>query len=338
MYQYSKSKFKILKYVVVIFIIESQIVACSNATSEKDNIASANNSLKEVFKIGYPKGYLVARMLANKDYPALEKYFRNLEGKYKDNVLFETKLLRSYEIFDSSLSQLLPQLNEWVETRGTYIAYCARGFYYEQAGYQARGGEYIQNTPKSKILEMEKYHVQAVKDFKKSIEINPDNIFAYDGLISVAMAEDDDSAKDNAYSEAIKHDKRTYYARFMYLRSLTPRWGGSYAQMQKVIDQSLPYAKLNPRIWSLRGMVDYDKAYDFYLNDKYKLAITYMGQALKYGDRTDWLNRRAECYGRTGQFQLELKDREKILFYKPFDTGTRNQVTRLKEYLAKKDS
>jgi tetratricopeptide (TPR) repeat protein len=331
MFQDLNSKKKKISLRLVLTILVHFVVSCSHAPStENNNVAAANNALKEVFKIGYPSKAPVVTMLAKQDYAALEAYYGDLEKQYKENYLYETYLFMSYEIIDPSLSALLPNLDDWVEQKGTYIAYCVRGFYYLQAGNKARGEDYIQNTPRNKILEMRNYHQKAIKDFENSLELNPNNVFANVGLIIIYTTDGDESKTKSAYEAAIKRDKRTYFARLMYLRSLTPRWGGAYDQMQTVINQSLPYANLNPRIWSLRGMIDYDKAYDYYLNDNYNLAIVYMGEALKYGIRTDWLKRRAECYGRTGQYQLELKDLEEVLYYNPRDYGTRYEIQRLK--------
>lgn len=330
------------KKIFIIFLCLSLLIGANisyaSNLNERQKYEAASTFLRNALDLGRPHVNLIVRMLEKRKYSELEKYFRNLEDKYKKNTSYESLLLKSYQLFDSRFDELLPKINEWVDKTGTSRAYCARGFYYANKGWEARGKKYIQDTPHKNISNMEMFHQKAKLDLGKAIEIDPKNMPAYFGLIDIYKAEGNDSGKRLTYNKAISHDKRTYYVRHAYIQSLVPKWGGSYKQMQAVIEESVRYAQLNPRIWSLRGEVDDEKANALISENDCSAAIPLLTKALSYGDRTSWLYDRAYCYGVTKHFKLELKDLEKYLFYKPRQNEVEARVKMLKQYLSETES
>jgi tetratricopeptide (TPR) repeat protein len=335
MFQNNKLLFAIFIICLLQAIFLNTNFAFSIGFTDKQQKEAANTALKEALDLGYPNKSLILSMLSKKEYSELETYFANLEIKYMNETSYESLLLKSYQNFDSQFDAFLPHLNEWVKNRGTHIAFCARGFYFANEGFKIRGTKYIKDTPKNNLIKMHEFHEKAKIDLEKSIEINPDFMPAYEQLIRISMAAGDNVYKKAIYQEAIKHDKRTYYVRYAYLLSLEPRWGGTYSQMQSVINESINFAHLNPRIWSLKGAIDFEKAYVLILEKKYHAAIDFLNKAISYGDRTEWLNERADCYAETKQYKMELEDRERYLFYKPNDAKTINRVAKLRKIFTK---
>lgn len=99
------------------------------------------------------------------------------------------------------------------------------------AAIDARGGEYIAETPRKNIRRMSELADQAVKFYRKAIRVNPKLIAAYTGLHQIAMFDSRDDLEAEAFSAADKLDPACAELANVHMRSVTPRWGGDYDRM-----------------------------------------------------------------------------------------------------------
>jgi tetratricopeptide (TPR) repeat protein len=114
------------------------------------------------------------------------------------------------------------------------------------------------------------------------------------------------------------------------MRSLEPRWGGSYEAMVGFAAFCAMDYELNHRFWPLVGAPLADLASTYAQRGDDRKAVELYTEALKYGDRLTWLEYRASCFSRCGEFEQALADVERMLYYSPNDRTATALITRLK--------
>ncbi|MBS0380728.1 MAG: hypothetical protein JSS29_19785 [Proteobacteria bacterium] len=143
---------------------------------------------------------------------------------------------------------------------------------------------------------MEKTAAAAQTDLEDALKRSRKFVPTYMGLLGVAqlVASPDEAT---AIERRATHEvPTTYYIRQAYLRNLTPRWGGSYEQMEEYEASLNSAAHLNARIWSLKGESWAERGYTARLDNDAAAAVEYYTKALQYGDRMEFLKARATLY------------------------------------------
>lgn len=325
-----------MKNLVKIALLVLLLANCSNERNDV-NVElkqAADEALKQSLSLSneIPPSRGIQLLLVNEKFDEIEGIISALEKKYHENVLYESAYQKTYELFNAKDGAMLQFLDRWVDKKGTYIAYGARGFFYSSSGFLVRGTDYIQNVPKENIIDMEKYHQEAIKDFKKALEINPQFSVAYTELIRIYKAYGDTVVLNQLLKSVVSVDPRIYYARTNYIDSLKPVWGGSYREMEKFIDETMKYVSLNPRLWSLKGEILAEKARFAKTKNDYKTSIEMYTKALEYADRSEWLKQRGYSYLKTKQYKFALKDFDRYLVYKPYDSNILAVKDKYKQY------
>ena len=286
----------------------------SDVNFAEKQVELSNLALKKVFVYGEPNKNQIKQMLVQHDFRSLENIYEGIFELYKKDVQYENFLQNSYDIFNPDTTEV-KDLDLWVAQTGSYIAYAARGAYKTTAGYWARGGKYISETPQENLDKMQRLHEEAVVDLRVAISKNPALMPAYKDLIDIVKASTVPYTARQILEQAVANDKRTFYVRYRYMMSLLPRWGGSYEEMSSFAQESINYVNLNPRLWSLQGEGSADLADNYEREKDYTSAIKSYTAALMFGDRTSWLKNRASCYSKLGQRDLAAIDANKVLYY-----------------------
>lgn len=271
----------------------------------------------------------------------LETASKAYETAFKLDPLAEASLMKLYVDICQCRSpalDLLVQLDRWVATRPSYMSLAARGMYFAQLGYAQRGGDLIRNTPPSQIAAMKASHERALRDLDAALRLNPKFVPSYLALMQVHQASGSLDQAAAAVAAATKEIPRTYYVRAYYLRALRPKWGGSFASMKAYADTLDEAARLNPRIWSLKGEEAGERADVALRQGDYAGAVKYYTQALEFGDRASFLKGRSQAYQGMGEFRLALDDLQKYQTYNKDNKEINADVERLVESLAVKDN
>ena len=276
-----------------------------------------NRALRKVFEYGDPDKKLILRLLREHDFQSLEKLYQDMLQQYKREIQYEAVLLQAFNLHGFALPLRTADLDLWVEQTGSATAYAIRGIWKAGIGYQVRGGRTIDETPSKKFEEMERLHKEAADDLIKAVRKNAELIPAYTSLVNIAKASNLGFTPKQVIQKAEEIDDRIYVARYLYMVSLLPQWGGSFTEMEQFARHAAEYIDLNPRLWSFQGEVDAEQAMIHYRAGKYHEAIDSMTKALKFGDRLSWLERRALCYEKLGLKDEALRDYEKIRSYEP---------------------
>lgn len=110
-------------------------------------------------------------------------------------------------------------------------AHLARAAYFNGAAWKARGGKYAPQTPRENMRRMSELAGQAIPHFEKALALNPRLIPAYTGMIDIGMLDSRPELEARARRAAEALDPACPELANVTMRSLLPRWGGSYEQM-----------------------------------------------------------------------------------------------------------
>lgn len=280
-------------------------------------LANKNNKIQHDIK--HDSFDSINKLLKERKYVEVDKTYEALFQKSEDDVNYESALMAAYDIFSPARDITLEDINLWIRKTGSYIAYAARGKYKTALGFESRGGKYINETPKYKLVEMQRWFDEGADDLLAALKINPKLTPAYVTLITMAKAADMPFTKEQILARAEQTDPRSFYLRYHYMTSLVPEWGGSYEEMAAFARHAVTFANLNPRLWVLQGSPYADIAKKHARNSNYASAVEYYSKALEYGDMYSWLSERAKCYLRLGNKDKAKADYERVLYYEPQD-------------------
>jgi len=315
-----------------IFLLIGLLSASSQAQPRPDpeRCRETNNALAQVRDIREPHLGVITMQLKSGDYAAVEELFASAHASFRENPLFEAFMHKGFDLFIPEKKVDLELLNKWVEATGSAYAYTARGVFLAAKGFQARGKKLAKETTDPQFLSMEYYHREAMKDLMKAKELDPTISSTYSWLIQIAQTGQVDLLPEDVVREGLRNVPSSYYIRSRYLRSLLPRWGGSYEMMAVFAAEISDAADSNPRLWSLLGEIDADRAGYAFADKDYEKACRFYTAALQYGDRPEWLSYRAACYYQLGQPKQAAADLERLLYYVPDDLQARQWLSQLK--------
>lgn len=135
------------------------------------------------------------------------------------------------------------------------FAHAASGYNFLQAAWSARGGDFIQDTPRSKIDAMETLLARADGDLRMSLKLDPSLTLPYAAMIEIGTMEGDD-----AYAaEAVKHGRAVAVPSLPIYEKLAlaaePRWGGSLSAQSSLIQSIGKDSSRNPLLTLVRAKV-----------------------------------------------------------------------------------
>lgn len=306
-------------YLLIAIIALLSVSACISPTkfngvttiSDEERTRRRDEALEKLADYGAPSKFKIGYLLTRHDFQTLEKWFENILQQYKQDVQFEWYLDRAYNAFSQEIVTL-NDLDLWVASTGSYIAYAARGIHKAEQGFNARGIKFINETRPGQISEMQRCHDEAAKDLLAAIRKQPSLMPAYVWLLYMAKSSNMPYTAKEILQQAEEQDKRTYSARSSYLDSLQPKWGGSFEEMNAYAKQLMPYLDLNPRLWDLQGNSYYLQAFELHREKKYEAAVQLYTEALKYGETQKRLNLRASAYSAMGREDLAGADLKKF--------------------------
>jgi tetratricopeptide (TPR) repeat protein len=124
----------------------------------------------------------------------------------------------------------------------------------------------------------------AEKDLLRALELCPKLVAAQDRLLSVAMGLGRRQHKYALMEAAAATCPLCFAVRTHFMYSITPRWGGSYAEMEAFAARSQARAHENPRLRFLLGRADLDRCDRFRADKKLGRALAACDRAVSTGD------------------------------------------------------
>ncbi len=302
---------KVFSIVLLLFtaFISYQPYSYGSNASSMQRAEMNNLALKRSLDYGGANEMQVTKLLSSHDFQSLEKWYEDMFQHYKMDEQYEQYLQTAYELFRTQKAKKLADLDLWVNTTESYIAYAARGL------YKAQQGTYYETENRARL------HDEASKDLRIAIKKNPALMPAYKWLMIIARQSKSAYTPKQVLQQAIENDDRTLLVRAQYMVFLKPRGGGSYQEMNAFAKEMIKHVDSNSRLWSLQGEADADRADTYYEERNYDLAIKSYIAALKFGDRVEWLKRRAECYEKLSSKDKSPADYEKVRQYDSRDSA-----------------
>lgn len=181
----------------------------------------------------------VLGLLRSRQFQQLESHYNILQKRYEqDHTLNDWQLLVQYQPFYDTTPENEALLTEWIfQFPDSYAARLARGIYYRKVGEQNRGCKWINETPAENIAQLSKYLDLATDDLLLSRSLAKKPIVSIVHLLNVTKHRDGDMGNRYWLDEANRIDPLNYGARRRYMRTLTPRWGGSYEEMYEFLQE-----------------------------------------------------------------------------------------------------
>ena len=125
------------------------------------------------------------------------------------------------------------------------LAAIAHGNAFRGAGWEARGTKLARETSGEQMRAMSEYFDQAETAFRRAIELQPEWVYPYVGLIDIGAA-DRDEVGERAFAKANAIDPGCGEVAFRRMRTLEPRWGGTWAAMEEYSKQLAVHVQDRP--------------------------------------------------------------------------------------------
>ena len=325
---------KLLLIIMILIPIVSRAVNTVKEDVDAKRASDVSESLLFIHSLDTPKYEVITKLILQEKFKELEDMSKDFEKKFNKNPLYESQLIKLYDAIDGNNEQLLAKLNTWVKQRPSYLSYGFRGAYKEKLGFLARGSKWIHETPPVKVQKMLAIHKDAITDLNQALKENKKFITAYDRLMSIYTASGNDEEVNRIFKKAVQEVPTTYYLRHNFLMTLLPRWGGSFEQMEAYLNMlnDKDFTQ-NPRIWSLKAEPMAHRGLEAWEAKKYDDAIGFYTEALKYGDRLEFLKNRGNIYWTVKKFDLALADFKRFARYYKNDEKINEGINHLASVL-----
>ncbi len=187
---------------------------------------------------------VLARHVDTGDVAWMERTFRRLQDRHFSEADFSEHIHSAFELFDGG-DESGRVSKRWLELAPeSAFAMTARADYYLQAGWDARGQAWIQNTPVEQQRMMMEYHHKALPLYRHALQKEPKLLQAYVGMISLSRNGEPDNRQ--VFALARKVDPACKVLMSAQMDALKPRWGGSYPQMIALDREMVPYMARRP--------------------------------------------------------------------------------------------
>ena len=248
--------------------------------------------------------------LRDRKFQQLDTQLNSYQKAFEGNVLEEGNLAIAFDTFGFTDPALTPILDEWVKNEpASYPAHLARAEHLLALGWQARGDRSTEKTSEQQFNEMQNLFGEGVKEAIAAIKLNPKSSIGYALIIDATKGAGSGDGLRRAYAVGIKNVPLSLSIRTYVMTALEPRWGGSYDAMEKFAGEAQKYAAQNPRLVSLKGFADADRADEASSAGDQRKAIRLCNKALEEGgDFSMAYMYRGDMYGLLHLYDDALED------------------------------
>lgn len=246
---------------------------------------------------GYPLRYVdgpaLRSLLSHKQFATLTEYFEKFQSEFEANPRCERWPRDAADAVGTGEPALLNNLDAWCEaTPKSFAPYLVRGTYWRAAAWHARGTNYAAETAARNMELMREAATKAVADLERALARRPKLVAALDEEILALQLHGTDSEREEALNRAILICPTCLLPRLAFIHTLTPRWGGSYEQMETFATTRAN--RLNPRMKMLPGLIDLDRAQVLENRNDFDQALAAINRACELGEYWEFLEERAD--------------------------------------------
>ncbi len=224
-------------------------------------------------------------MLESRRFDALNSLLHKYQVASETIPLAEDLLFAGYNAFRKNDPRYEGLMTDWIKKfPNMYQPYLARAEYYYNAAWNARGTKWATETTQEQFQGMNTNFEKTRKDLNTVLNLNNKTLVPHQLLINIAKTQSSDTEMKELIKKAIEINPASYKLRATYLISITPRWGGSYKEMEAFTNDSLSYATQNSKLQILPGHIYDDLASSQVSVKKFNVAEQLFIQALSYGE------------------------------------------------------
>jgi predicted Zn-dependent protease len=181
----------------------------------------------------------VVEFVQQHDYDALERLLGEQQLAFERDPATSPALDNAFRAFAKVPRSAEPALNDWAARKpGSYVARAGRASFFVFQALEARGTAFIRDTPEENVRAMRAWLDKARADAEASLAMTSKPYISRRTLMTVARVGGSRAGAIAHYREAIRMAPESVDTRLDHLALLEPRWGGSYAEMEKFVAES----------------------------------------------------------------------------------------------------
>ncbi|HSB64788.1 MAG TPA: DUF4034 domain-containing protein [Thermoanaerobaculia bacterium] len=227
------------------------------------------------------------------------------------NEYWPTDALEAFRTADAGIGMLV---GDWVdESPKPWAAFAARGAQRHALAWSLRGGGYADTVSDAVFAEFHRHEIAAAEDLRKAIKRRPRFIAAHYVLIQILRGS---PAARRVLDEALEACPECFQPRAAYLDALSPKWGGSYEEMEAFVREAIA-SNPSPRLKLLRGFILTERAAQAMNENNPAQAMAFENEALGAGEHWGALYRRAVIASSLGQPAAALIDLDRAFELRP---------------------
>jgi tetratricopeptide (TPR) repeat protein len=253
-------------------------------------------------------------LLVHGRFADLTRYFEAYQVQFELDYRYEHWLVEAVSAFDTKEPEMDDLLDAWVAfSPRSFAPYLVRGAHRVTRGFVKRGGKLASETPDENFRGMDEAFVEASADLERALELLPKLMAAHLWLLTISMAQSGDSHA--IYERAVASCPNCFLPRAAYMKSLVPKWGGSFEEMAAVAIEAgtLP----NPRLRFLPGYVHWHRSILFLENNDPRGALKAIEEACAVGEFWPFILKRAKINRELARLQVARIDIERANSLRP---------------------
>ncbi len=238
----------------------------------------------------------IMSLLLAKKFSELDDLLSAIERTYESDPLKEREVDLAFDAFYRASPNLEPLLSAWVNAKpNSSVAYLARGVHLTRMGWAKRGTQYVSQTKEGQFDDMSSYFERALEDLRKAGTLNEKLLHPLVYEIEILMNFQEVSKVRQRYEEALKKNPLSLTARWYYISTLLPRWGGSIGQIHAEVELARPYMEKNEALKILNGRIYAEQGdQELFRGNHLKAAANY-NMALMSGDHWFYIGQKGEA-------------------------------------------
>jgi tetratricopeptide (TPR) repeat protein len=178
----------------------------------------------------------VATALKTNDLGRLETQLSSVQQRFEEGQINEYELRNSFRPFYDLDAVAQERLRAWAASSPrSYVAHLGLGVLYRRLGANARGTEYLSNTPRAQIDEMNRYYDLAARELATSMTLTRKPYLSIFHLLPIYLARGKRNDGEELLRRADTMLPTNALVRTRYATYLLPRWGGSYELVDQYI-------------------------------------------------------------------------------------------------------
>jgi len=219
--------------------LRAQAVPLEKPSKTSEGKEAAFKSLRVKYEI----------LLATQKYDELDKAARELCEQYLAGKISGDELVEQMHLMTPpEIKAALPDIVKWREARpNSYVARWLLGSSYLELAVKARGGKWAGETSVAQFAEMHRYAELARETLESSIPLIAKPYPSYRTLVATAAFLDGPDRAENYLQAATRTAPDNTGAYLGYFKYHTPRWGGSYTELEKLVDEARRAGKMSRR-------------------------------------------------------------------------------------------